>query len=126
MKTARYFEEQVLRKRPYIRREWRAQRGGPDQARGPAGAGGFDTLGAGGPPFPRIANRLHASEVGAPLFAASPPGSRLLAAEGGLSLSFGKGDSLNCAGFSKIAQSRLCPDFLPDFPHPSPISHFAQ
>lgn len=22
MKTARYFEEQVLRKRPYIRREW--------------------------------------------------------------------------------------------------------
>ncbi|WP_010185823.1 hypothetical protein [Sphingomonas sp. PAMC 26605] len=22
MKTARYFEEQVLRKRPYLRREW--------------------------------------------------------------------------------------------------------
>ena len=25
MKTTRYFEEQVLRKRPYIRREWCAQ-----------------------------------------------------------------------------------------------------
>ncbi len=25
MKTTRYFEEQVLRKRPYIRREWREQ-----------------------------------------------------------------------------------------------------
>lgn len=25
MKTTRYFEEQVLRKRPYIEREWRAQ-----------------------------------------------------------------------------------------------------
>ena len=25
MKTTRYFEEQVLRKRPYVRREWCAQ-----------------------------------------------------------------------------------------------------
>lgn len=25
MKTTRYFEEQVLRKRPYIQREWRRQ-----------------------------------------------------------------------------------------------------
>jgi hypothetical protein len=45
MKTTRYFKEQVLRKRPYIRREWSEQVPGRADPEGSPGGWSYSLLG---------------------------------------------------------------------------------